>query len=993
MTFSGTESLQQTDDAAHKLGTTATSSADVADSISSVAELIGCVDFAAKCLGEVADAVELCRSLEELLERKRDELVLSSMGMESTAASMAAVTEAMALDLQRSMADDVATDDQEYDDEKVAALVEQLAATDPSDQKSIDSLTAELQIELERKTGNYDDANLATELVKGGANVDDALAYASADEFSQSRLDTVWRASDPRALAEAIIPTLDLTNRQDLAIGVRLWPTLTGLPLADLEAAELLAYGQGPPSLAELGKLQEWLNDHEIGPGTNLAAYNLTQALSTGVQMNGERYLDELSDAAQAAINGDGDVDAAIEILMQYGTRDAAVGGVEFDETLLSVIGVTPAAAMGLYGALLQVQVENFDGVPDRTPLRTILNDAYIAQGLDPVTAALRADEAEVALTGFVTNFDMYRELSSVVSPPYEGEDWIDPSMITLYLTALTDDGGPIPELPSPGEEITMTEAEYARLVARHDLRFRAGFEGGIDNYLNRLRGDMEQVAAKSGLTLDELEAELRGIEEHKSEIFTFIGASKGSTDLLKMETAEDFLKLDEASQIKRSDIDGFLMALQGRSFLSTDDIDAIDSFSNGEEDGTLSIDDLVGWLPTSGLPIAVQDVLLASANSGSIDEGGVDRMLDWTGPISLALTAIGAATFPFFPPVGGAMMTAGGLLGGGAEVGAAIYQDRWGDVATEGFWLTLDLLDGPTQIAEIGAAMRARKLLQLRELYPDMMDDLETDFSDEYVDALISGASDGLDFSEYAAVVRSSGNMSKERAEALRLFGTDLKTKDGITFRLSDAGFAALQNGQGAEIERLVNNWKTLDDPNDAWQLYQWTTYDPNIKKPAFDRAIKAGQRFDPTSKKLKWPDKPQLDTSGWRLKGRLAEANFHKPGDDYEAHHIVAINALPAEPSRVLLREYGIDINDANNGAWLPRTPAAAKAAGQPAGVPHGDLHKERYYTRVNERLANAKDAAIKRFGADNKTAIKGALELELNDIRDDLLAGRAP
>lgn len=990
MTFSGIDDIAKTEDAADQLTRAADAAAEATDTIAWIAGLVGCADFADACIGDARDAIDICRSTADLLTRKHEELLLSSIGQNSEAASVAKVTNALAAELDSTMADLVDTDEAVYDEARVTELVEQIGATDPDDQAAIDQLTAELQIEIERKTGDFDEAVVAAELMSGGATIDDALAFAAAGDDYDKRCEVLWTAEDGRALAEAIIPTLDLKNKQDLALGTQLYPFFLDLPVAGAGIALELADGTGTPSLEELGILAEWLANEPYYGDVNPAAQRLLDTLHAGVMLNGEPLLAELTDAANASLEDGSKVDAAIEVLMQYATRDPEVGGIEFDEVLLGVIGLTPEQAMGIYGVLLEVQVEQFGELPERASLRSILTEVYLNQDppLDSASAAMRAMGADEAITNFTQYFDMLEELGAVMAPPYEGPGWIDPNLINTYLAALTDDGEFPPPIPLAGtEDPPMTELERANLIARHNLHDFARFEtDNFDEYLQRVRADMERVAAKSGVSLDELEHMLRGIQQYQSEVFTLVGASDGGTDVLTMETADDYIKLSEAPQVDRANIDSFLLSLQGRSFLSKTDIDEIDSFSNGEIDGTLSMQDLVGWLPESGLPIAVQDVLLAAANSGGIDKGGADRLLSVAGPLSLAITALGAIMVPFTGPVGGAVMAAGGLLGSGTAVGVAVYQQRWSDVATESIWLALDLMDGPTQLAELGGVIRARRLGQIKQLYPGMLDEITEEFGEEYVEALLRDASEGLDFARYSAAV--SGPLTPERLAALRLVGTDLKTADGVTFRLSDDGFKAVRDGKGAEIERLVANWETLD-LEESWTLYQYTVRSRSMDKATFTAKFKNGNlRLNPSVRQMTRVG--AADTSGRLLKVNLEAAGQAKPAQGYEAHHIVAINDYRAGPARKMLEDYGIDINEASNGAWLASNPAAANAANLPVGTPHNRLHTNYYYQRVQQRLEAAQASAIMLHGRDN-TLIAQALKDELEKIQGDLIAGR--
>ncbi|TAL80476.1 MAG: hypothetical protein EPN75_07110 [Beijerinckiaceae bacterium] len=70
--------------------------------------------------------------------------------------------------------------------------------------------------------------------------------------------------------------------------------------------------------------------------------------------------------------------------------------------------------------------------------------------------------------------------------------------------------------------------------------------------------------------------------------------------------------------------------------------------------------------------------------------------------------------------------------------------------------------------------------------------------------------------------------------------------------------------------------------------------------------------------------------------------------------AHHIVAGSAPDALAARTVLQNYGIGINDAENGVFLP-------------AEQHARLHTNAYYNAVNNALANAKsqDDVIRILG----------------------------
>ncbi len=91
--------------------------------------------------------------------------------------------------------------------------------------------------------------------------------------------------------------------------------------------------------------------------------------------------------------------------------------------------------------------------------------------------------------------------------------------------------------------------------------------------------------------------------------------------------------------------------------------------------------------------------------------------------------------------------------------------------------------------------------------------------------------------------------------------------------------------------------------------------------------------------------------------------------------AHHIVALRDSEAARSRVLLFRWGIGINDADNGVFLPAR--SAGLPGAPNAAHHTSTHAPEYHYEVFLRL---------RRGAD-----PGGGRRELKDMKGDLLAGR--
>ena len=94
--------------------------------------------------------------------------------------------------------------------------------------------------------------------------------------------------------------------------------------------------------------------------------------------------------------------------------------------------------------------------------------------------------------------------------------------------------------------------------------------------------------------------------------------------------------------------------------------------------------------------------------------------------------------------------------------------------------------------------------------------------------------------------------------------------------------------------------------------------------------------------------------------------------------AHHIVASGEPLAEGSREKLAGWGIGINDADNGVYLPNSPMA-EIPNHPNALLHRPIHTEQYYINVYARLRLASDQDSGR--------------LRLRRMKAEMLAGTFP
>lgn len=84
--------------------------------------------------------------------------------------------------------------------------------------------------------------------------------------------------------------------------------------------------------------------------------------------------------------------------------------------------------------------------------------------------------------------------------------------------------------------------------------------------------------------------------------------------------------------------------------------------------------------------------------------------------------------------------------------------------------------------------------------------------------------------------------------------------------------------------------------------------------------------------------------------LRENLIKAGIKVPDYPCAAHHIVAGSSQKAAEARAILQKYGIDINDAANGVFLPRVKDVTESTYHPS------LHTDAYYRNVTELLSQA-------------------------------------
>ncbi|MCP3820578.1 DNRLRE domain-containing protein [Streptomyces sp. A3M-1-3] len=99
---------------------------------------------------------------------------------------------------------------------------------------------------------------------------------------------------------------------------------------------------------------------------------------------------------------------------------------------------------------------------------------------------------------------------------------------------------------------------------------------------------------------------------------------------------------------------------------------------------------------------------------------------------------------------------------------------------------------------------------------------------------------------------------------------------------------------------------------------------------------------------------------SSNAKILGENLEASGVTRPAETAAHHIVASTSPKAAAARQQLAKFGIDINDAGNGVFLPRGSASVNPSG--ASV-HSRIHTNDYYANVNNLIGGARNASEAR------------------------------
>jgi hypothetical protein len=125
----------------------------------------------------------------------------------------------------------------------------------------------------------------------------------------------------------------------------------------------------------------------------------------------------------------------------------------------------------------------------------------------------------------------------------------------------------------------------------------------------------------------------------------------------------------------------------------------------------------------------------------------------------------------------------------------------------------------------------------------------------------------------------------------------------------------------------------------------------------------------------------RPQWDTK--LRKALIKNKGLPDAKHCYEAHHIVAKGAQRARAAVDVLLALGIDIDDPENGVFLPKDEKSRKSGSLKKSYIHGNVHTKPYYANINFQIVSAYEN-----GADSEE-----MKRVLKDIGEDLQKGVYP
>jgi hypothetical protein len=103
-----------------------------------------------------------------------------------------------------------------------------------------------------------------------------------------------------------------------------------------------------------------------------------------------------------------------------------------------------------------------------------------------------------------------------------------------------------------------------------------------------------------------------------------------------------------------------------------------------------------------------------------------------------------------------------------------------------------------------------------------------------------------------------------------------------------------------------------------------------------------------------------------------KISDPNWERP-DDVAAHHLIPATDKASQKARDILEKYGIDINNAVNGVYLPNS----KNNNGIQGIEHNGRHPQSYAKKVNELIEKADTQGGKQEVIKTLTDIKNKLQ----------------
>lgn len=177
--------------------------------------------------------------------------------------------------------------------------------------------------------------------------------------------------------------------------------------------------------------------------------------------------------------------------------------------------------------------------------------------------------------------------------------------------------------------------------------------------------------------------------------------------------------------------------------------------------------------------------------------------------------------------------------------------------------------------------------------------------------------------------------------------------------------GFKEHTDRYGNKLENPINNIH-----------YPWILENPQTKE-------KVDTRLEfPLESPEDWKQYLILQSNSYELGKNMESAGKPRPNHSV-AHHIVPATMKKSADAVKILDDYGIKVNDAENGVWLPQKGLDSK--GNPSGaigIVHSGVHPNVYAIWVNDLIKNTP------VNPNNKVQSKQNLEQTLESIRQKLI-----